>query len=249
MPSRASARTSRASMSAASCIVADGRSRADAACRGRPDASHAARPARPLSAASASQTPRARMMSPSNSSGPATFARLEIVVLGHREGQDVGRLVLAAPLGVERAHLARRRSGAPTVSTGRLGRRQAAGRRFRRSPLRRPCGRAAPRSVLLSHSSSASTAISSIIAPGPFIGFDDPPDERVADDVGGGEADHRDALDALELADRVGEAGLASGRAGRPGAGRRRSPSGCACRSGSGTSSSAAAWCSAPRRG
>ena len=42
----------------------------------------------------------------------------------------------------------------------------------------------------------------------PLIGLDDPADERMADDVAGAEADHRDLLDALELGDRVGEAGL-----------------------------------------
>ena len=57
----------------------DGRSRAGAACRERGDAWHGARPARPLSAASASQTPWARTMSPSNSSGPAIFAQPQIV--------------------------------------------------------------------------------------------------------------------------------------------------------------------------
>ncbi len=103
MPRRASARTSRASMSAASRIVDDDRSRAGAACRGPSGAWHGPRPARPSPRPRRSQTPWARMMSPSNSSGPAASALPKLVCFGQREGEDVGRLVLAAPLGVERA--------------------------------------------------------------------------------------------------------------------------------------------------
>jgi hypothetical protein len=49
------------------------------------------------------RSPRARTMSPSISSGPGVRRR-RARRLGLREGEDVGRLVLAAPLGVERAH-------------------------------------------------------------------------------------------------------------------------------------------------
>ena len=84
----------------------------------------------------------------------------------------------------------------------------------------------------------------------PLIGLDDPPDDRVAHDVAGGEAAHRDALDPLEprRSRRRGPTRRRR-RADRSGWDRRRSPSGCSRRSGSGTSSSAPAWCSAPRRG
>ena len=61
------------------------------------------------------------------------------------KGQDVGRLVLAAPFGVERADLFV--AGQPDRHFDRArSRSQAAEMRFRRSPLRRRCGRAAPRS-------------------------------------------------------------------------------------------------------
>src|SRR4051794_2568284 len=62
--------------------------------------------------------------------------------------------------------------------------------------------------LLLSHSSSVSSAISSIIdalSPRPFISLDDAPDQRVTNHVGGGEPDHRDAFDPFKAADRVGE--------------------------------------------
>src|SRR3954470_6069645 len=63
--------------------------------------------------------------------------------------------------------------------------------------------------LLLSHSSSVSSAISSIIdalSPRPLIGLDDAPDQRVANDVGRGEPDHRDAFDPFEAANGIGEA-------------------------------------------
>src|SRR5436190_23424442 len=44
---------------------------------------------------------------------------------------------------------------------------------------------------------------------GALIGFDDSPNERVANNVGGREADGGDALDPVELLDRIGEARLA----------------------------------------
>src|SRR4051794_1249342 len=69
---------------------------------------------------------------------------------------------------------------------------------------------------LLSHSSSDSTATSSIIgasSPGPLIGFHDAAYQRMANDVGGGEADRRDPFDAFQLVDGIREAGL--GRVGQ----------------------------------
>ena len=80
----------------------------------------------------------------------------------------------------------------------------------RRDRARRPRGSAerdASRCVL-SQSSDHVGFDARIICCRALIGLDDPADERVADDVAGAEADHGDAGDALELADRVGEAGL-----------------------------------------
>ena len=145
MPSRASARTSRASMSAASAsslmVVAEQMERAvdEQVRRMLVDAARLSR------AASAAHTPCARMMSPSNSSRAIVVRSLKLVGFRHREGQDVGRLVLAAPMGVERADLLV--AGQPHRQLDRAARtRRAAGRRFRRWRPRRPCGPAAPRS-------------------------------------------------------------------------------------------------------
>src|SRR3546814_6897561 len=44
------------------------------------------------------------------------------------------------------------------------------------------------------------------LSPRPLIGFDDPPDDRVADDVGAREPADVDPLQPLEPRDRVGEA-------------------------------------------
>ena len=143
-----------------------------------------------FSAASASQTPRARMMSPSNSSGRGNICvAASSSASRHREGEDVGRLVLAAPFGVQRADLVVARSGGPTSRPGASDVGELRERRFRRSPLRRRCGPAAPRSGYCPIPHRLRGRFRASSRPGPFIGLDDPPDERVADDVGGGEAD------------------------------------------------------------
>ena len=162
-----------------------------------------------------------------------TFARIiQLVRLDEWEGKDVGRLVLAAPLRVQRPNFARRRSGGPRSRPG-ASHWRVAGRRFPQSRIRRRGGRAAtsrcycpiPRPILCRSRASS-------LRPGTFIGVDNASDQRMAHDVGGGEAHDLDRLDALQLADRVVEARRRRRPEGRSGSGRRRSPSGCACRSG-----------------
>ena len=50
--------------------------------------------------------------------GAIVVRLLELVRLGHREGQDVGRLVLAAPMGVQPADLIVAGRAAPTARRG-----------------------------------------------------------------------------------------------------------------------------------
>src|SRR3546814_10676654 len=52
----------------------------------------------------------------------------------------------------------------------------------------------------------SSDLIARSLSPRPLIGFDDPPDDRVADDVGAGEAADVDPLQPFETRDGVGEA-------------------------------------------
>ena len=82
-----------------------GRNLADAACRAPPDARHGFRPVPACSAASSAQMPCARTMSPSS----RLRRRADLLFLDHRKGEHVGRLVLAAPGRVQRAHFHRRR--------------------------------------------------------------------------------------------------------------------------------------------
>src|SRR5437588_792386 len=82
--------------------------------------------------------------------------------------------------------------------------------RFRRSPLPWRFGRAFPRGGYcpIPRPPRARSAASCPNVPNglrAFLSIDDAPDQRVADDVGDGEADDGDALDAFEPADRVGE--------------------------------------------
>src|SRR3546814_17392210 len=60
--------------------------------------------------------------------------------------------------------------------------------------------------------------VKAALRPRSFIGFDDPPDDRVADDVVGGEATDVDAVDPVEPGDRTGGArGRRTGRIARLG--------------------------------
>src|SRR3546814_19507201 len=54
--------------------------------------------------------------------------------------------------------------------------------------------------------SRSNADIARSLSPRPLIGFDDPPDDRVADDVGAGEAADVDPLQPFETRDGVGEA-------------------------------------------
>src|SRR3546814_9295765 len=81
----------------------------------------------------------------------------------------------------------------------------------RRGPSTTPYGRGPPphgfaagRIWMAAHHPNADIARS--LSPRPLIGFDDPPDDRVADDVGAGEAADVDPLQPFETRDGVGEA-------------------------------------------
>ena len=82
-----------------------------------------------------------------------------------------------------------------------------------------------------------------------LVGADDAGDQLVPHDIAVGKADDRDALDASRGFERLGEAGAGPGRQIDLGRDRRSRPCASPRRAGSGTSSSAPAWCSAPRRG
>src|SRR6185437_293226 len=163
----------------------------------------------PFSAASSEQTPCARTMSPSNSSGPATFVARNSSSLARGKDRTLVGLSLPRhsafssrtfPLPVSRTEIS---IGRPLIaSCGKALSAIAASAAFRTS---------SSQERLLSHSSSASTAISSITgvsSPGSFIGLDDATNQRVAHDVGGGESDSGDPFPPLELSNRVGEAGF-----------------------------------------
>src|SRR5215218_3184688 len=143
------------------------------------------------------------MISPSNSSGPATFARIK------SRSSDIGKERTLVDLSLPRhSALSARTSSSPVRVTEISTDRSLSARPG--YPLSAMAAVAALRASssqgwLLSHSSSASMAISSITgsAPRPFIGLDDPADERMADDIGGTEADHAELGNALELPNRI----------------------------------------------
>jgi hypothetical protein len=130
--------------------------------------------------------------------------------LGLGEGQDVGRLVLAAPAGVERLHFLV--AGQPhrqldrTFGAGELRKGACRDGRFGGgSDERFPAGATVPLrigvyGVVESHASG----------PGAFIRLNDAPDQRVPHHVRRREWDDRDPLDALQALDRVVEARLAA---------------------------------------
>ena len=180
-----------------------------------------------------------------------------------REGQHVGRRVLAAVVAVKAAAAPRRRSGrrsstiscrlAPGAAVRYSGRRglarqcsaartdRAAKPAQRRSHLDRRCASSDARSRLVAAAGGRALAR--------LVGRDDARHQRVAHDVLVGEAHDADAVDAAQRRRARRPGPSACRAAGRSGSGRRSPPCASPRRGGSGTSSSAPASCSAPRRG
>src|SRR4029079_2050623 len=161
-----------------------------------------------FSAASRSQTPRARTMSPSISSGPSPSELPRSSASA--SGNDSTLVGLSLPR--HSAFNARNCSSPVSRTESSTGRAPAASCGNALSATADSAARrtSSVQSMLLSHSASASMSISSIIrASGPwaFISLDDASDQRMAHHVGGGEADDLDTLDAFKLADPVIEAG------------------------------------------